>query len=664
MILGFVDVILGIIAFVIILAAIILIHEGGHFFFAVRAGILCREYAFGMGPLLWKKKKGETTYSIRAIPIGGFCAICGEEEELDPLDGLSEIRFDLEDGVINKIYLPTDGKNEVHLFDDKPLYKMVNHDLFDKDDTGKLYITILKDDIEVEVPVKRDACFVYGVGRHNNENVSLEKRLEKNVEEYQIGPHDRTLDSKKFHQKFLVMFGGPLMNFVLAILAFFVSFLITGVSDTSTGKLSDFGFETEIVNVQKDKDNTSITDIINLGEDAIGKKYNLYGYVSSVNNSIVEITTDELSGAVYTVRLNNGETLSKYSFVLLNGSVAKIKIGDDDILCLDGATVSNEIRIISPAYLAGLREGDIITKLECGELVKEVKTWDDISLFMEEFASLQNKGAITVSYKDNNDNSHVVQVNPMVYIYSVSMVQDIGSTEVMIDDLNVKSKAYVAGLRKGDVIVSVKIGDVETEITNWYQVYDAFNSDEAKSGKQDIILKVKRDGNILNEEIILRPYSEKLFRKTQSVGIVDVKIGVSSGTTRNIFKVIKATFLKLFTSIAQLFNTLGLLIFSSEVGIRDLSGPVGIFSMTKDAVSGGVGYLFYWMGFLSANVGFMNLLPIPALDGGRIVFLIIEFFRRKPLSSKVKTIAINVTYYALIALIIYVSFNDILRLFK
>ena len=283
---------------------------------------------------------------------------------------------------------------------------------------------------------------------------------------------------------------------------------------------------------------------------------------------------------------------------------------------------------------------------------------------MNEYASLNDKGQIKVTYKNSDGASKDVIVNPIVYIYSVSMAQDLGSNEVKIDELNEKSKAYVSGLRKGDVIVSIKVGSELIEVTNWYQVYDAFNSEVAQSGKQEIVLKVKRDGKVLDEEFILKPYSKKLFEKTQSVGIVDVKIGVTSGATRNIFKVVKATFVQLFTSIAQLFNTLGLLIFSSEVGLRDLSGPVGIFSMTKTAVSGGIGYLFYWLGFLSANVGFMNLLPIPALDGGRIVFLIIEFFRRKPLSTKAKTIAINVTYYALIALIIYVTINDVIRLIK
>ena len=69
----------ALIMFIIVLGVIILLHEGGHFFFAKKAGILCHEFAIGMGPVVKTKKKGETSYSIRAIPIGGFVSMAGED---------------------------------------------------------------------------------------------------------------------------------------------------------------------------------------------------------------------------------------------------------------------------------------------------------------------------------------------------------------------------------------------------------------------------------------------------------------------------------------------------------------------------------------------------------------------------------------------------------
>ena len=115
--------------------------------------------------------------------------------------------------------------------------------------------------------------------------------------------------------------------------------------------------------------------------------------------------------------------------------------------------------------------------------------------------------------------------------------------------------------------------------------------------------------------------------------------------------------------ITQLIKTLGLLFTSKEIGLKDMSGVIGIFSMTSDAAKGGFANLLYWMGFLSINVGFMNLLPIPALDGGRLVFIAIEAIFRKPVPQKVQDIAINVTMILLLILMLYVGVFDVLRLF-
>ena len=73
------------ILFIILLGSIIFIHEGGHFLFAKLTGIYVYEFALGMGPKLFSFKKGETVYSLRLIPIGGFCQLAGEEGEVEDL---------------------------------------------------------------------------------------------------------------------------------------------------------------------------------------------------------------------------------------------------------------------------------------------------------------------------------------------------------------------------------------------------------------------------------------------------------------------------------------------------------------------------------------------------------------------------------------------------
>ena len=74
---------IGVLVFILVLGLIVLIHEAGHFLVAKKSGILCHEFSIGMGPLIWQTKKGETMFSIRAIPFGGYVAMAGEEVEFD-----------------------------------------------------------------------------------------------------------------------------------------------------------------------------------------------------------------------------------------------------------------------------------------------------------------------------------------------------------------------------------------------------------------------------------------------------------------------------------------------------------------------------------------------------------------------------------------------------
>ena len=172
-----IDIIIGILAFVFVLGIIVCIHEGGHFFFARRANILCREFAFGMGPQLIKKKKGETVYALRAFPIGGFCAIAGEEVENDPLNEVKTVKLLIENDIVKKIYINIDND----LYDDIPTFDIVNHDLFDAENTGNLFITVATSEGEKTYAVDPQAMYVFT--KKINEKAKVATILEKDIEE-------------------------------------------------------------------------------------------------------------------------------------------------------------------------------------------------------------------------------------------------------------------------------------------------------------------------------------------------------------------------------------------------------------------------------------------------------------------------------------------------
>ena len=102
---------------------------------------------------------------------------------------------------------------------------------------------------------------------------------------------------------------------------------------------------------------------------------------------------------------------------------------------------------------------------------------------------------------------------------------------------------------------------------------------------------------------------------------------------------------------------------SGHFSLNDLGGPVAIFATTSTAASEGIRGVLSFLAFLSLNLGIVNLLPIPALDGGKILLNVIEGIRRKPLSENVETAITLVGVVFLVVLMLLVTWNDIERYF-
>ena len=189
---------LNLIVFVLVLGVIILIHELGHFYFAKKSGILCHEFSIGMGPALYQKRKGETIYSVRAIPIGGYVSMAGESitDALIKKTMVIGIKKDNQDR-ITEIILNQESKSDL-------IGSVVDYDLYGKDQT-QLFITL---DIEGEqktYEVIRDAIYVISEKRH-----------------MWITPEEKSFENKTLGQRFMVIFAGPMMNFILALLLFLI----------------------------------------------------------------------------------------------------------------------------------------------------------------------------------------------------------------------------------------------------------------------------------------------------------------------------------------------------------------------------------------------------------------------------------------------------------
>lgn len=103
-------------------------------------------------------------------------------------------------------------------------------------------------------------------------------------------------------------------------------------------------------------------------------------------------------------------------------------------------------------------------------------------------------------------------------------------------------------------------------------------------------------------------------------------------------------------------------LFTGGLSINNLSGPVGIYTVVGETRKSGISSILFLIAYLSINLGIMNILPIPALDGGHVLFLLIELITRKKVNEKVEAITTTIFFVLLLLLMFYVTVHDIITL--
>lgn len=503
-----------IIVFLLSLTLIVSIHELGHFLLAKRAGILIHEYSIGMGPVVYRKKKGETYYSLRVLPLGGYVAMSGEDRENQLIKQGQTIGLVFNDqDQVCEILLDSSTK--------KPavMGKVVSFDLFGRE-MAPLFIELENQEGVVQkYEVDRKTKYLYGV---------------KN--ELQITPSESSFETKTIWERFLVLFFGPLMNFILAVFLVFIVAVFQGKP-----------LENNVVN------------------NASNPKLQSGDVITNINGTEVE-------------------TLNEIREQLGNINSHKVNV-----------TV--------------LRDGEVLTQ----EVLVTV--------------ILNNFGFANDTTPGKED-------------------------QLFIGGIGTKSKE--AGLAFGDMILTIN----RVSVDSWAEVIELARN----YNQQEVELSVLRNGQVISN-IKYEVFSTETLNTIGS-NVVDVRMGFDLGYEFNWLYPLYYPFVHFGESVTQMLGTLGLLFNpNSGVGVGELSGPIGIFSLVENAASQGIYSLLLFIAFLSVNIGLMNLLPIPALDGGRILFLGYEAVTKKKIPAKVEFWINQISFFLLLGLIIFVSFGDIGRLF-
>lgn len=239
-----------------------------------------------------------------------------------------------------------------------------------------------------------------------------------------------------------------------------------------------------------------------------------------------------------------------------------------------------------------------------------------------------------------------VTMNIVIAILCITLVALIGGMlTTTLSQVTAGSPADLAGLEAGDRIISVEA----KRTPEWSDVISVLQEELADGGSVEVTFE--RDG------------AEKTVEMVPVMQDGRYVIGIQAGVSHSVLRSVGYGFRGTWNMVKMLFGSLGQLFRSRNV-LDQVSGPVGIIQVVNEASGQGVWYYLSLVALISLNLAIFNLLPFPALDGGRMIFVIVRLITGKAISDRTEGIVHTIGMFLLIGLFILVTWNDIARLLR
>ena len=229
-----------------------------------------------------------------------------------------------------------------------------------------------------------------------------------------------------------------------------------------------------------------------------------------------------------------------------------------------------------------------------------------------------------------------------ILIFMQGGVRDVDTNQFHIMPQGALAKAGVP-----ETAQITKIGS--HEISNWESLIQAVESETKDKTAPTLDVTISEKG------------SDKQVTVTPEESQGRYLLGVQPGIKSDFVSMFVGGFTTAADSALRILSALKNLIFQPD--LNKLGGPVAIFKASSDAAKNGIENVLYFLAVISINIGIFNLIPIPALDGGKIVLNILEAIRRKPLKQEIETYVTLAGVVIMVVLMIAVTWNDIMRLF-
>ena len=235
-------------------------------------------------------------------------------------------------------------------------------------------------------------------------------------------------------------------------------------------------------------------------------------------------------------------------------------------------------------------------------------------------------------------------------------VQKASNIQVQVMAVAPGSPAEIAGIEMGDGITDLKAQSASLKITEVEDIQEFV----ARQAGEEVTLTIKRGEEVLTKTLLPRispPDNEG------PIGVALAKTGtISYPWYSAILEGFKRTGQLVVIFIGMFYQLIRNLIFNGAL-MGQIAGPIGIVTLTSQMTKLGLVYLLQFTAILSINLAILNSIPFPALDGGRLLFLLIEKIKGSPINAKIEQTVNSIGFLLLIALMIVITYKDILRLF-
>ena len=243
----------------------------------------------------------------------------------------------------------------------------------------------------------------------------------------------------------------------------------------------------------------------------------------------------------------------------------------------------------------------------------------------------------------------------IILLFLIALFNGAPQNKAIVGEVSKDMPAYSAGLMKGDRIL--KINNKKAASYDIFTLELAVSSGKSTVSEKTITLEVDRNGEV--KEVTIEP------KKVTEGGNEVYRYGfaINDEVKTGFFASLKYAFTKTLSLLYQMVLTIFYLV-TGNIGLKSFSGPVGIYNIVGQAASSGFWSLVSLTALLSINVGFINLLPLPAFDGGRILFILIEKISGKKVDPKLENTIHSIGFFLLMFLMLLITYNDIVRLIK